>query len=230
MPRGYPSRPMKSRLGKTAASGLLGAAVLALAGAPLVAAQVGGTGSLTGAVAQCTNNTEVPLANATISVDGASVTARSDEHGEFRLDGLPAPRVYSVTVSAAGQTGVRPNVSLQANQSVDVGVIDLGSALGCGSGVVPGDTSPIPQVAPTFTPVVQPTSTPAPTPTSTPELPAPSDVNAPPSDVTAPSDMGTEPSTLDVPPANTDLGPEPADTSPDAGVTGLPGPDTDTGP
>ena len=226
---------MNPRIGKTAAGGLVAAAVVALT-APLALAQQGGTASLTGAVAQCnSNNNEVPLANATISVDGASATARSDEHGEFRLDGLPAPRVYTVTVSSAGQTGVRPNISVQANQSVDVGVIDLGSVLGCGSGVVPGDTSPIPQVAPTFTPAAQaqPTSTPAPTPTNTP-VPAPaapSDVNpAPPSDVTAPSDTAPEPSNIDVPPANTDLGPQPEDTSPDAGVTGLPGPDSETGP
>jgi Carboxypeptidase regulatory-like domain len=199
------------------------------AAAPLAHAQAG-TGSLTGEVAQCANNSEVPLANAVISVDGASVTARTDEHGEFRLDGLPAPRVYNITVSGAGQTGVRPNVSLQANQSIDVGIIDLGSVLGCG--VESGDTSPIPAVAPTFTPVAQPTSTPAPTPEPSPAAPAaPSDVGAPPSEVTAPppSDTGQEPSTVDVPPANTDQGPEPADTSPDAGVTGLPGPDSDTG-
>ena len=228
---------MKPRVGKTAAGGLLAAAVVALT-APLALAQQGGTASLTGAVAQCNaNNNEVPLANATISVDGASVTARSDEHGEFRLDGLPAPRVYTVTASGAGQTGVRPNISVQANQSVDVGVIDLGTVLGCGGGVEPGDTSPIPQVAPTFTPAAQaqPTSTPVPTPTNTPvppaPAPAPSDVNAPPSDVTAPSDVsGPEPATIDVPPSNTDLGPPPADTSPDAGVTGVPGPDSETGP
>jgi hypothetical protein len=228
---------MKPRVGKTAAGGLLAAAVVALT-APLALAQQGGTASLTGAVAQCNaNNNEVPLANATISVDGASVTARSDEHGEFRLDGLPAPRVYTVTASGAGQTGVRPNISVQANQSVDVGVIDLGTVLGCGGGVEPGDTSPIPQVAPTFTPAAQaqPTSTPVPTPTNTPvppaPAPAPSDVNAPPSDVTAPSDVsGPEPATVDVPPSNTDLGPPPADTSPDAGVTGVPGPDSETGP
>jgi Carboxypeptidase regulatory-like domain len=222
---------MKPRLGKSAAGGLVAVAVVALT-APLALAQQGGTATLTGAVAQCNADNELPLANATISVDGASVTARSDEHGEFRLDGLPAPRVYTVTVSAAGQTGVRPNISVQANQSVDVGVIDLGSVLGCGSGVVPGDTSPIPQVAPTFTPAAQaqPTSTPAPAPTNTPvptpvpAPPAPSDVNAPPS-----SDQ-TEPSNIDVPPPNTDLGPQPEDTSPDAGVTGLPGPDAETGP
>jgi hypothetical protein len=205
-------------------------------GAPLALAQQGGTGSLTGAVAQCNSSNEVPLGNATITVDGASVSARSDEHGEFRLDGLPAPRVYTITVSGAGQTGVRPNVSVGPNQSVDVGVIDLGSALGCGGGVESGDTSPIPQVAPTFTPAAQaqPTSTPVPTPTNTPEAApaapaAPSDVTAPPSDVTAPSDTGPEPATIDVPPSNTDIGPQPADTSPDAGVTGLPGPDNDTG-
>jgi hypothetical protein len=226
---------MKPRVGKTAAGGLLAAAVVALT-APLALAQQGGTASLTGAVAQCNSNNEIPLANATVSVDGASVTARSDEHGEFRLDGLPAPRVYTVTVSSAGQTGVRPNISVQANQSVDVGVIDLGSVLGCGSGgVEPGDTSPIPQVAPTFTPAAQaqPTSTPAPSPTNTPvpATPVPSDVTAPPSNVTAPSsDTGTEPATIDVPPSNTDLGPPPEDTSPDAGVTGLPGPDSETGP
>jgi hypothetical protein len=230
---------MKPRVGKTAAGGLLAAAVVALT-APLALAQQGGTASLTGAVAQCNSNNEIPLANATVSVDGASVTARSDEHGAFRLDGLPAPRVYTVTVAAAGQTGVRPNISVQANQSVDVGVIDLGSVLGCGSGVVSGDTSPIPQVAPTFTPAAQaqPTSTPAPAPTNTPvptpvpAAPPPSDVNAPPpSDVTAPpASDETEPSNIDVPPPNTDLGPQPQDTSPDAGVTGLPGPDTETGP
>jgi Carboxypeptidase regulatory-like domain len=228
---------MKPRVGKTAAGGLLAAAIVGLT-APLALAQQGGTATLTGAVAQCNADNEVPLANATISVDGASVTARSDEHGEFRLDGLPAPRVYTVTVASAGQTGVRPNISVQANQSVDVGVIDLGSVLGCGSGVVPGDTSPIPQVAPTFTPATQaqPTSTPAPTATSTPvpatPTPAPSDVNVPaPSEVSPPppSDV-TEPSDIDVPPSNTDLGPQPEDTSPDAGVTGLPGPDTAPGP
>ena len=229
---------MKPRVGKTAASGLLAAAVVALT-APLALAQQGGTASLTGAVAQCNANNEVPLANATISVDGASTTARSDEHGEFRLDGLPAPRVYTVTVSGAGQTGVRPNVEVRPNQAVDVGIIDLGTVLGCGGGAESGDTSPIPQVAPTFTPTAQaqPTSTPAPTATSTPvppppAAPAPSDVNnapPPPSDVTAPSDTAPEPSNVDVPPPNTDVGPPPADTSPDAGVTGLPGPDSDTG-
>jgi Carboxypeptidase regulatory-like domain len=227
---------MKAPVGKSAASVLVTAAVVALAAAPLALAQQGGTGTLTGAVAQCNANNEMPLANATISVDGASVSARSDEHGEFRLDGLPAPHVYTVTVAAAGQTGTRPNVSVGPNQSVDVGIIDLGSALGCGGGVESGDTSPIPQVAPTFTPAAQaqPTATPAPTPTNTP-VPAPAapaDVSAPPSDVTAPpsdispGDTGSDPSNVDVPPANTDVGPGPADTSPDAGVTGLPGPDS----
>jgi hypothetical protein len=224
---------MKPRVGKTAASGLATAAIVALAGAPLALAQQGGTGTLTGAAAQCNASNEVPLANATITVDGASVSARSDEHGEFRLDGLPAPRVYTITVSASGQTGIRPNVSVGPNQSVDVGVIDLGSALGCGGGVESGDTSPIPQVAPTFTPAAQaqPTSTPAPTPTNTPQPApaAPSDLTAPSTDVTAPSDTGPEPSNIDVPPANTDVGPPPEDTSSDAGVTGLPGPDNDTG-
>jgi hypothetical protein len=227
---------MKAPVGKTTVSGLVAAAVVGLAAAPLALAQQGGTGTLTGAVAQCNADNEIPLANATVSVDGASVTARSDEHGEFRLDGLPAPRVYTITVSGAGQTGTRPNVSVGPNQAVDVGIIDLGSALGCGGGVVPGDTSPIPQVAPTFTPAAQaqPTATPAPTPTNTPvpSAPAapapPSEVTAPPSDTGAPSDTGgaPEPANVDVPPGNTDIGPAPADTSPDAGVTGLPGPDS----
>ena len=200
---------MKHRLARTAAGWLLGAATVGLAAAAPLAHAQAGTGTLTGAVAQCTNNNEVPLANATIAVDGTPVTARSDTHGEWRLDGLPAPRVYNITVSGAGQTGVRPGVTLQPGQSIDVGVIDLGSVLGCSGGVEPGDTSPIPQVAPTFTPVVQPTSTPAPTSTPVPPPPAPSnlttppsDVATPPSDVTAPGEVGPEPATIDVPPGS----------------------------
>jgi hypothetical protein len=71
-------------------------------------------------------------ANVELSVEGTSLTVLSDANGRFFLAGVPAAqRLTLKAVLAAGRPPValRPNLIVDAGQTVDVGVIELGDCL-----------------------------------------------------------------------------------------------------
>lgn len=84
-----PQKPIKSRLPATAVRATCALAVTV----PLLAAQLAAqevdetTGTIVGLVYDSTMST--PLANANVAVVGTNALAKSDENGEFRIDGVP---------------------------------------------------------------------------------------------------------------------------------------------
>jgi hypothetical protein len=123
-----------------------------------------GLGEVTGQVARCAGSLEVPAPDASVGVqDGQADMARSDSTGTFSM-ALP-PGEYTIVASAAdGTTALRANVPVSADQTLDIGILDLGASLiGCGgdsSGVqAPTGAIATPTAAPLL-PTITPTSTP----------------------------------------------------------------------
>jgi hypothetical protein len=121
-----------------------------------------GLGEVTGQVARCAGSLEVPAPDANVGVqDGQTDMARSDPAGSFAM-ALP-PGEYTIVASAAdGTTALRENVPVSADQTLDIGILDLGASLmGCGgdSSGVQGQSAPVTTPSPTPPPLL-PTITP----------------------------------------------------------------------
>jgi hypothetical protein len=156
---------------------LIASAVALVVGVSLVgvasAQDTSNAGLIVGQVARCVNGAEEPAANVAVGIDGGgSSLSRSDSGGEFFLS-LP-PGQYTVTATGPDGSASRQYVPVEAGQSLDIGILDLGAGIaGCGP-----DSSITAPVLPTFTPTpaaVQPTPTiveptVAPTVQATPEL------------------------------------------------------------
>ena len=137
-------------------------------------------GIVVGIVANCVNDVEQPVQGATVNAVGSSLSAVTDQNGQFAL-GL-APGTYTINVASAAGNGSRPNVPVDGGALLDVGTTDVGAAAitGCG----PEDT-PVPQTAaPTVTPTAAPTV--APTATAVPPTPVPTATSVPSTDQPAP--------------------------------------------
>jgi hypothetical protein len=148
-------------------------------------AQQGGTGVVLGEVDRCVNGTETPAPGVSVGIAGGNLKIVStDGAGDFVLP-LP-PGEYTVQATTDdGTSGSRPYVPVEANSSLDIGVLEL--AGGCGDigapAPAPAPAPAQPTVAPTATaepatptPVPTPpppTATPVPTPAPDQEAPAP---------------------------------------------------------
>ncbi|HEY1294396.1 MAG TPA: carboxypeptidase-like regulatory domain-containing protein [Chloroflexota bacterium] len=156
----------------------------------------GGTGLLMGEVDRCVNGTETPTAGVSVGVVGGSLQlARSDGTGAFVL--ALTPGEYTIQATADdGATGTRPYVPVEANATLDIGVLELAGGCGDTGLPAPAPAAAQPTVAPTATAVP---ATPVPTPipptaTAVPPTPVPApDEQAPATDEPAPdatSDAG----------------------------------------
>jgi Carboxypeptidase regulatory-like domain len=110
----------------------------------------------------------LPAGAVLVAVQGTALSARTDEAGRFTLDGVPAGPY--LTVAAGPVAGVsaasawRPNVSVAAGQTVDVGILPLGSGLAipCRYAPLPGGVPPDSGPASPGTDTSPPTDTAAP--------------------------------------------------------------------
>jgi Carboxypeptidase regulatory-like domain len=144
----------------------------------------GGTGVLIGEVDKCVNGNETPTSGVNVGVAGGSQSlAKSDGSGDFVL--MLAPGQYTVQATADdGTSATRPYVPVEANTSLDIGVLELaGGCEGADMGAVP---APAP-AQPTAQPTAAPTDVPA-TPTTAPAVAQPTPT-AP--DQTAPTDQSS---------------------------------------
>jgi hypothetical protein len=120
------SRPAVWRvLSATAVSAaLLTLAVGSTSAAP-AAPQPAGTvvGSVT-----CGPTDQSPATSALVQVAGADVSTRAAGDGKFILDNVPAGQVLTVTALSdplGSDVSSRPDVSLQAGETLDIGNLDL---------------------------------------------------------------------------------------------------------
>jgi len=179
------------RLGGTAVALSLGLTSMGIAhaqqGQPAT-----GTGLLMGEVDRCVNGTETPTPGVSVGVVGGSLQlARSDGTGAFVL--ALSPGEYTIQATADdGTTGSRPYVPVEANSTLDIGILEL--AGGCGD---TGAPAPAPAAA-------QPTV--APTATAVPATPSPAPTLPPPTATAVPTPV----------PATDEQAPAPDQTSPDA--------------
>ncbi len=68
------------------------------------------------------NQTNAPIAAATLALNGAKLTATSDEYGEFSMDNIPQG-TYTLTVTAATyQPFTHTNIVIKADEQTDVNV------------------------------------------------------------------------------------------------------------
>ncbi len=99
----------------------------------------------------------LPAGAVLVALEGSSVSTRTDESGRFSLDNVPTDMYWLLAAGpvsgVAGASTMRPNVMVQAGQTLDVGVLALGVSSGGGCrfpqapGVVPdagNDASPPP--------------------------------------------------------------------------------------
>lgn len=82
----------------------------------------------------------IPAGAVLVAVQNTSLNARTDEAGNFRIDGVPVGQYYTVAAgpvsTAPTVTGMRPNVLVaSAGQSVNLGQMSLGGP--CAFGPVP---------------------------------------------------------------------------------------------
>jgi hypothetical protein len=94
----------------------------------------------------------LPAGAVLVALEGSTLSTRTDESGRFSLDNVP-PGTYWMLAAGpvagvVGASSLRPNVVVQSAQTLDVGVLTLGSAPGAAcryplgpGGVVPDATS-----------------------------------------------------------------------------------------
>jgi hypothetical protein len=163
----------RQRLSASAVAVAIG---LVLHGVAAVEAQADDQGVLTGLVARCVNGAEQPAGQVAVGIEGGGGSlARTDSSGQFLL-ALP-PGMYTVIATASDGTAARQYVPVEAGQSLDIGIIDIGGGVaGCGpdseitAPVLPTFTATPEPPAPTATPIPVPTATPVPVPTPEPTI------------------------------------------------------------
>jgi hypothetical protein len=182
--------------GRHRLGGLLVALSLGLGSVGSVQAQQGppsgGPGFVMGEVDKCVNGNETPVSGVTVGIAGGDATmAKTDQMGDFVL--ALSPGQYTVQATADdGTSASRPYVPVDANGSLDIGVLEL--AGGCAGNDIQAMITQAPTVPPTAQPTAAATATPAPpSPTPAPTQPAATATPAPATDQstpdqTAPSD------------------------------------------
>jgi hypothetical protein len=90
-------------------------------------------GTVVGAVTTCSNGTEQPANLVTVDAQGTQASVLTAEDGSFALSEVPAPGVYSISVSDGGSTATRMYVPVAPGETIDVGTLELGATpMGCG--------------------------------------------------------------------------------------------------
>lgn len=173
------------RLGGTLVA--LGLGLASFGAARAQQAQPSATGLVMGEVDKCAGGTETPVPGVYVGVAGGEPNmARTDPTGQFVLALLPGQ--YTVQAAADdGTSASRPYVPVEADSSLDIGVLEL--AGGCAGNDIQAPPAPAPAqptVAPTATP--EPPTPEPPTPTAVPTQPAADATPAPAVDQQAPDD------------------------------------------
>lgn len=106
------------------AASLFGASVASAQQAPTN----GNDGMVIGRVAECVNGSAQPLANAQVGVEGTDLSATTDQSGQFVLT-LPAGNYTIVALNTNLGQAARPGVPVTQDQTVDIGMLDLGSGV-----------------------------------------------------------------------------------------------------
>lgn len=79
-------------------------------------------------------STGLPAGAVLVAVQNTSISARTDEAGQFSLSGVPAGQYLTVAAgpvaNATNAIAERPNVFVNGGQSVDVGTLSLGGTGG----------------------------------------------------------------------------------------------------
>jgi hypothetical protein len=158
----------------------LGLASIGVANAQQAQQPPSGAGVLLGEVDKCVGGAETPVPGVSVGVVGGDPNqALSDNGGVFSL--VLAPGQYTIQATAAdGSTANRPYVPVEANSTLDIGVLELaGGCAGSADITAPPAPAPAPAQA-TVQPTVAPTATELPTtPTPLPTVPAPTATPAP---------------------------------------------------
>jgi hypothetical protein len=195
---------------------MLAALSLGLASVGSAQAQQGqssGAGLILGEVDKCVNGTETPAPGVTVGIAGGNAQlTRTDATGEFAMS--LAPGQYTVQATADdGTMANRPYVPVEADSTLDIGVLDL--AGGCGGADVSAPPAPAP-AAPQAT--AQPTAQPTAAATATPEPPSPTPAPTQPPATATPAPDATDQSSPDQSPPDQSAPPDQSpDTSSDAG-------------
>jgi hypothetical protein len=110
---------------QSSAAALLGCSMLMPSAAS--AAQPTSTGTLVGTVT-CGPIVETPAAHVEVGIEGINLMTRTDATGRFTLLGVPAGQTYTIDVStdsARTSMASRYDVPVLANQTLDIGSLDL---------------------------------------------------------------------------------------------------------
>lgn len=91
------------------------------------------SGTIVGAVTTCSNGAEQPASLVTVQADGTHASVETDEDGAFALTEVPAPGMYTISVSDSGSSASRLYVPVAPGETIDIGTLELGTqATGCG--------------------------------------------------------------------------------------------------
>ncbi|MBI2862811.1 MAG: carboxypeptidase regulatory-like domain-containing protein [Chloroflexi bacterium] len=105
----------------------------------------------------------IPAGAVLVAVQGTALSARTDENGRFRIEGVPAGQYWTVAAGPVRGTNsafvLRPNVTVQANKTSSLGILYLGqpydsyvpvpyAAPDAHGGVEPGTPASEPDAAP----------------------------------------------------------------------------------
>jgi hypothetical protein len=108
----------------------------------------------------------LPAGAVLVAVQNTGVSARTDEGGRFKLEGVPAGQYMTVAAGPVAEslvaTAERPNVFVNGGQSMDIGTLSLG---GTSTGVqcrFPVGINAVPGAAQGDAPSVAPSDTPNP--------------------------------------------------------------------
>jgi hypothetical protein len=96
-------------------------------------------GTVVGSVTMCQGGVEQPVTLVTVQVQGTSAVGITDLDGVFAVMQVPAPGMYTISVSQGGQTASRMYVPVAPGETIDVGPLQIGADMvaGCGEGLPP---------------------------------------------------------------------------------------------
>ncbi|MBV9748809.1 MAG: carboxypeptidase regulatory-like domain-containing protein [Acetobacteraceae bacterium] len=112
---------------------------------PLPQAASPGTQAQPAPVQPSASASGLPAGAVLVAVQNTSISARTDETGQFTLSGVPAGQYLTVAAGPVAEaltaTAERPNVFLNAGQTLDIGTLSLGggaSQVGSLCRILPG--------------------------------------------------------------------------------------------
>jgi len=95
----------------------------------------------------------IPAGAVLVAVQNTTLSARTDEAGNFRIDGVPAGQYFTVAAgpvrNAPAATAMRPNVTVTSGQTTSLGQLGLGGPCALPRPIpLPAIDAPMPAEAP----------------------------------------------------------------------------------